>query len=83
MTRPQDTAAGADLHDLAQSLAAATLSVDAAIGFLGRQDRLRVRESLDVAAQALEQAGRWIEAQRPKGVTDPGVGDAPTRRDEI
>jgi hypothetical protein len=53
-----------DLHTLAQSLAAASLSVDAAEAFLGRGELGRVRSCLQAAAEALTVAGAWITAQR-------------------
>lgn len=61
MTRPTRPT---DLHALAQALAAAGLSVDAAEAFLDRGEMLRLRNCLHAAAAAVADAGAWIEARR-------------------
>lgn len=58
------TSGKADLHALAQHLASASLSIDAASAFLERGELARLRACLDAAAQALERGAGWIEARR-------------------
>lgn len=53
-----------DLHALAQSLACASLSVDAARAFLAQGKADRVDASLASAARALERASHWMEDAR-------------------
>jgi hypothetical protein len=60
----------ADLHGLAQALAAASLSVDAAEVFLDRQDFIRLRDCLQAAAEALARGGEWINARRAEEASE-------------
>jgi len=53
-----------DLHALAQSLASASLSVDAARAFMSQGKIERSEASLAAAAHALECASRWMEDAR-------------------
>lgn len=53
-----------DLHALAQHLAGAGLSVDAAEAFLDRGELARVRNCLQAAAESLAAASSWIAARR-------------------
>lgn len=54
----------ATLHSLAQELAVASLSVDAAAALLDQGKAERARRCLDAASAALERAAAWTERRQ-------------------
>lgn len=62
--KPAQSEAAVTLHTLSQSLAVASLSVDAASAYLDRGDLSQARQCLDAAAAALEDAGDWMARRR-------------------